>query len=178
LVVRRQVEAMRQQVDHYLRRARAAARSQGAGERTLVEPVIDELARTLEKIFQDRGVQIDWTCPADLAFLGERQDLLEIIGNGLENACKWGKSAVTVQIMPVVDGRFLVVIEDDGPGLPPERRAEVLQRGARLDETAPGSGLGLSIIDELARAYGGWVQLAGADLGGLRLDINLPAAEA
>ena len=177
LVVRRQVEAMRQQVDHYLRRARAAARSQGAGERTLVEPVIDELARTLEKIFQDRGVQVDWTCPADLAFLGERQDLLEIIGNGLENACKWGKSAVTVQIMPDVDGRFLVVIEDDGPGLPPERRAEVLQRGARLDETAPGSGLGLSIIDELARAYGGWVQLAGSRHGGLRVDINLPAAE-
>ena len=177
LVVRRQVEAMRQQVDHYLRRARAAARSQGAGERTLVEPVIDELARTLEKIFQDRGVQIDWTCPADLAFLGERQDLLEIIGNGLENACKWGKSAVMVQIMPEVDGRFLVVIEDDGPGLPPERRTEVLQRGARLDETAPGSGLGLSIIDELARAYGGGVQLAASQLGGLRLDIKLPAAE-
>ena len=175
--VRRQVKIMRQQVDHYLRRARAAARSQGVGERTLVEPVIDELARTLEKIFQDRGIQIDWTCPADLAFLGERQDLLEIIGNVLENACKWGKSAVMVQIAPAADGRFLVVIEDDGPGLPPERRAEVLQRGARLDETAPGSGLGLSIVDELARAYGGWVQLAGADLGGLRVDINLPAAE-
>ena len=178
LVVRRQVEAMRQQVDHYLRRARAAARSQGAGERTLVEPVIDELARTLEKIFQDRGIGIDWTCPADLAFLGERQDLLEIIGNGLENACKWGKSAVVVEIAPAANGRFLVIIEDDGPGLPPERRAEVLQRGARLDETAPGSGLGLSIVDELARAYGGWVQLADADLGGLRVDINLPAAEA
>ena len=175
--VRRQVKIMRQQVDHYLRRARAAARSQGVGERTLVEPVIDELARTLEKIFQDRGIEIDWTCPTDLAFLGERQDLLEIIGNVLENACKWGKSAVMVQIAPAADGRFLVVIEDDGPGLPPERRAEVLQRGARLDETAPGSGLGLSIVDELTRAYGGWVQLAGADLGGLRVDINLPAAE-
>jgi signal transduction histidine kinase len=84
---------------------------------------------------------------------------------------------VTIQIAPAAGGRLLVVIEDDGPGLPPERRAEVLQRGARLDETAPGSGLGLSIVDELARAYGGWVQLAGAGIGGLRVEINLPAAE-
>ena len=177
-IVKRQTQAMREQVDHYLRRARAAARAQGAGERTLIEPVIDELARMLEKIFQDRSIQIDWTCPPDLAFLGERQDLQEIIGNVLENACKWAQAEVTVQILASSAGRLLVVIEDDGPGLPPERRAEVLQRGARLDETAPGSGLGLSIVDELARAYGGWVQLAGAKRGGLRVDINLPAAEA
>lgn len=176
-IVKRQTQAMREQVDHYLRRARAAARAQGSGERTLIEPVIDELARTLEKIFQDRGIGIDWTCPPDLAFLGERQDLQEIIGNVLENACKWAQGEVSVQVQAATAGRFLVVIEDDGPGLPPERRAEVLQRGARLDETAPGSGLGLSIVDELARAYGGWVQLAGARLGGLRVDISLPAAE-
>ena len=176
-VVRRQAEAMRQQVDHYLRRARAAARAQGAGERTLVEPVIDELARTLEKIFKDRAVVIDWTCPADLAFLGERQDLLEIIGNVMENDCKWCRNDVTIMVQPAQGGRFLVVVEDNGAGLPVERRDDVLKRGARLDETAPGSGLGLSIVDELVRAYGGSVHLGESDLGGLRVDLSLPAAE-
>jgi signal transduction histidine kinase len=74
--------------------------------------------------------------------------------------------------------RFRLVVEDDGLGLPPEQRAEVLQRGARLDETAPGSGLGLSIIDELARAYGGALKLGDSGLGGLRLEVDLPRAEA
>src|SRR6185295_11796020 len=89
-VVSRQADVMRQQVDHHLRRARAAARAQGQGERTSVAEVLDELSRTLERIFRDKGVSIDWDAPDDLHFLGERQDLLEIAGNAVENACKWG----------------------------------------------------------------------------------------
>ncbi|CAN5338296.1 sensor histidine kinase [soil metagenome] len=176
-VVRRQAEAMHQQVDHHLRRARAAARAQGQRERTLLAPVIDELTRTLERIFRDKGVTIDWRCPDDLCFQGERQDLLEIVGNVMENACKWSKAKVRVTATVISPQQLGLSVEDDGTGLPPDRREMVLQRGARLDEKTPGSGLGLSIVDDLARAYGGAITLADAGLGGLRVDIVLPRAE-
>lgn len=177
-VVARQAEVMRQQVDHHLRRARAAARTQGQGERTSVAEVLDELARTLERIFRDKGVTIDWDAPEDLFFLGERQDLLEIAGNGMENAGKWCRGKVRVRAAAEDETRLMLTIEDDGPGLPPDRREEVIRRGARLDENAPGSGLGLSIVDELARAYGGSLELGDSALGGLLLSVRLPRAAA
>ncbi len=176
-VVERQAEVMRQQVDHHLRRARAAARTPGRGERTEVADVLDELARTLDRIFQDKGVDIDWDAEDGLYFQGERQDLLELAGNAMENACKWCVGRVRVRAVPLSDERLRLTIEDDGPGLPPERRPDVLRRGARLDESAPGSGLGLSIIDELARAYGGELRLETAPLGGLAVVLDLPRAE-
>jgi signal transduction histidine kinase len=177
-VVSRQAEAMRQQVDHHLRRARAAARAQGQGERTSVMEVLDELARTLERIFRDKGVEIDWDATDDLYFLGERQDLLEIAGNAMENACKWGRARVRVRTGTRGEERLWLSVEDDGPGLPEDAREAVLQRGARLDESAPGSGLGLSILAELARAYGGALKLEASPLGGLRLEVELPRAAA
>lgn len=181
-VVERQAQTMREQVDHHLRRARAAARSQTSGERTPVEPILDELAVTLERIFQDksegRGVEIDWRCPDDLTFQGEKQDFLELAGNVMENAGKWCKGRIRVEAAPSGEARMLLTVDDDGPGLPPEERAQALKRGQRLDENAPGSGLGLSIVDELARAYGGSVQLGESPLGGLRVTLDLPRAEA
>jgi signal transduction histidine kinase len=177
-VVTRQVETMRQQVDHHLRRARAAARAQGqGGDRTSVAEVLDELARTLGRIFRDK-VNIDWDAAEDLYFLGERQDLLEIAGNAMENACKWGRAKVRVRAETTGAERLRLTVDDDGPGLPEAAREAVLQRGARLDESAPGSGLGLSILHELARAYGGSLKLDASPLGGLRLEVELPRAEA
>ena len=177
-VVERQAHAMRDHVDHHLRRARAAARAPGQGESTPLAPILEELTLTLERIHQDKGVEIDWDAPDDLTFLGERQDLLEIAGNIMENGCKWARRRVRVR-GAVADRphQLRLVVEDDGPGLPPDRRAEVMQRGARLDESAPGSGLGLSIVDDLARAYGGAVSLSSAALGGLRVEVVLPRAE-
>jgi signal transduction histidine kinase len=177
-LVGRQAKAMQQQVDHHLRRARAAARTQGQGERTSVAEVLDELSRALEQIFRDKGVAIDWDAPDDLYFLGERQDLQEIAGNAVENACKWCKAKVRVRAEAAGNQKLRLVVEDDGPGLPPNRRDEVLLRGARLDESAPGSGLGLSIVDELARAYGGALRLSDSTMGGLRLEADLPQADA
>ena len=176
-VVTRQAETMRTQVDHHLRRARAAARSQGQGERTVVAPVIEELARTLEKIFRGKVTSVDWRCADDLAFLGERQDLLEIVGNIMENACKWCQAKVRVSAEARDPRWFTLTVEDDGAGLAPEQRQEVLRRGSRLDESAPGSGLGLSIVDELVRAYGGQITLGESAMGGLKLDLALPRAE-
>ncbi|HEX6861044.1 MAG TPA: sensor histidine kinase [Caulobacteraceae bacterium] len=176
-VVTHQAELMRGQVDHHLRRARAAARAQTHGERTKVEPVLDELAGTLERIFLPKAVMIDWRAPDELCFRGERQDLLEMAGNVIENAGKWCKGKVRVKAEPLGEDRLKLTVEDDGPGLPPERRGEVLKRGARLDESAPGSGLGLAIVDELARAYGGALTLADSPMGGLKVELILPRAE-
>ena len=180
-VVTRQVQTMGQHVDHHLRRARAAARTQGQGESTPVCPVVEDLSRTLEKIFRGKLAEVEWTCPEDLRFRGERQDLLEIAGNVMENACQWCAGRVRVTAAPDVNPggppQFMLTVEDDGPGLPPDMRSEVLRRGARLDERTPGSGLGLAIVDELARAYGGSIALGASGLGGLEAVIRLPRAE-
>lgn len=177
-MVRKQTGVMQAQVDHHLRRARAAARAaHGLGERTPVAEVIDELAVMLERVFESKGLEIDWRAPDDLAFLGERQDLQEIFGNLIENAGKWSKRRVRVSAGPNGLGMLVAVVEDDGAGLPEDQRETVLKRGARLDESAPGSGLGLSIVDELVRAYGGRLTLGESDLGGLKAMLELPAAE-
>ena len=175
-VVTLQAEAMRGHVDHHLRRARAAARSDATRERTAVEPVLEELIHALERIFHDRAVQIDWRSPDDLYFQGERQDLLELLGNVLENACKFSRRRVRCEAQLISPGWLGVVVEDDGPGLPEGQRAGALKRGERLDESAPGSGLGLSIVDELARAYGGHVTLADSAWGGLKVSLDLPGS--
>lgn len=178
-IVRRQSEVMKGQVDHHLRRARAAARAaHGLGEKTPVGEVIDELAVMLERVFQSKDVEIDWRAPDELAFLGERQDLQEILGNLMENACKWSTRRVRVSAGASGLGQMIAVVEDDGPGLPVEQRDDALKRGARMDENAPGSGLGLAIVDDLTRAYGGRLTLAASDLGGLKAVLELPAAEA
>ncbi len=168
---------MRLQVDHHLRRARTAARAQGSRDRTPVGPALEELARTPRADLRAArsGHPLDRARRA-LAFQGERQDLLEIAGNVLENASKWCRRSVWVTAEAVSESRLKLTVEDDGPGLPAERRAEVLKRGARLDESAPGSGLGLSIVDELVRAYGGVMTLGQSPRGGLLVDIELPRA--
>ena len=177
-MVRKQTEVMKAQVDHHLRRARAAARAQMLGERTPIAEVLDEMAVMLERVFEEKGVEIDWRAPDDLGFRGERQDLQEILGNLMENACKWARRRVRITAGSTHLGQMIVVVEDDGPGLPAEQREAALERGARLDETTPGSGLGLSIVVELTRAYGGKITLADSDLGGLKVLLELPAAEA
>lgn len=176
-MVRKQTEVMKAQVDHHLRRARAAARAQLLGERTPIAAVLDELAVMLERVFKTKGVEIDWRAPDELGFRGERQDLQEILGNLIENGCKWCRRRVRISAGPTGLGQMVVVVEDDGPGLPADQREAALERGARMDETTPGSGLGLSIVVELTRAYGGRITLADSDLGGLKVLLELPAAE-
>ncbi|MEN5362400.1 sensor histidine kinase [Brevundimonas intermedia] len=178
-LVRRQTKVMQGQVDHHLRRARAAARAaHGLGETTPVAEVLDELAVMIEQVFRDKNVEIDWRAPDNLSFLGERQDLQEILGNLIENAAKFSKRRVRVSAGGSGLGQMILVVEDDGPGLPADQRDTVMQRGARLDESAPGSGLGLSIVDDLTRAYGGRLNLADSDMGGLKAVLELPAAQA
>jgi len=176
-LVERQAAAMGQHLEHHLRRARAAARNVSHGERTPVAPLLEELSRTLEKIFRDKVSAVDWRADDELVFLGERQDLLEIAGNVMENACKWCTANVRATAEARGERQILLTVEDDGPGLADHERGEVLRRGARLDESAPGSGLGLSIVDELVRVYQGALTLEASDMGGLKVAILLPRAD-
>jgi signal transduction histidine kinase len=167
---------MRRQVDHHLARARAIATGTILGARTDVSPVLDDLRRTLDRIYAEKALTIDVACPPELAFRGARQDFEEMLGNLLDNACKWASSSVTVRVEPTGE-QIVVTIADDGPGLPPARVAEVLERGRRLDEQVPGTGLGLAIVADLAQLYRGQLILGRADAGGLRAQLTLPAAE-
>lgn len=176
--VREQAELMRDQVNYYLDRARAAALAGTLGTLTGVEPVIAGLARTFAKIYRDKDLAVELAIPPDLRFRGEKQDLEEMAGNLIDNAAKWAahKVEVAAEIVREDDDRprFRLFIDDDGPGLPEAARAEVLKRGRRLDETKPGSGLGLSIVSDLAALYRGSLKLEASPLGGLRAILELP----
>ncbi len=175
-VVRRQIGAMHDNVQHYLKRAGAAARAQTVGARCEVGPVLDDLARLFNKLFAERQILVSVDCAPELHVRLEKQDLEEIAGNLLENACKWADSEVCAKVR--VSGAMLDIwIDDDGPGLSPDGRIAALKRGVRLDEAAPGTGLGLSIVTELADLYEGTFVLDEApDLGGLRASLRLPRA--
>ncbi|MDJ0893657.1 MAG: ATP-binding protein [Alphaproteobacteria bacterium] len=173
--VRRQTELMRGQVDRYLARARTAAAGDVLGARTPVRAVAADLARTLARIHEEKAPDIRVRGESWIAFRGERQDLEEILGNLMDNACKWAAAAVQVDIR-VAAGRLRVSVEDDGPGLPAAERVAALERGRRLDEAVPGSGLGLAIVQDIAGLYGGSVTLGESALGGLLVTLDLPAA--
>jgi signal transduction histidine kinase len=172
--VKRQVEIMRRQVDHYLARARAAGALDVLGNSTPVAPVLDDLARVLDRIHAERGIAIAVDCPDSLAFGGDRQDLEEMAGNLMDNACKWAASRVAVKARGE-GARLEISVEDDGPGLAAVDRNRVLQRGERLDESVPGSGLGLSIVRDISKLYGGGLELKESPLGGLSAVLDLPA---
>ena len=176
--VREQTGLMRMQVDHHLDRARAAARSSVIGTVTEAGPVIDGLVRTFDKIYRDRTVSFQATVTPAVRFRGEQQDLEEMVGNLVDNAGKWAANAVEIRVEPVQerDGHagLTVTVEDDGPGLTTAECALATRRGRRLDETKPGSGLGLSIVADLAGVYGGSLALDRSRLGGLRATLLLP----
>ena len=179
--VAEQAEIMGLSVTRYLDRARMAARVGVTGRVTQVAPVIEPLVRTLERIHQDKGVKIVVECPPDARFQGERQDLEEMLGNLLDNACKWARRTVSlnVEVSPTTSRtrarRLSITVSDDGPGLNDEQRARIGKRGLRLDETKPGSGLGLSIVMELAHSYRGSCDLGRSPKGGLAVHLELPA---
>jgi signal transduction histidine kinase len=172
--VRRQVDVMRRQVDHYLTRARAAGAVNVLGNRTQVQPVLHDLARVLTRIHAARDILIDADCSSALYFRGERQDLEEMMGNLMDNAGKWARSRVRVR-GELDNARLVLTVEDDGPGLSPEDRKRVGERGERLDESVPGSGLGLAIVRDISKLYAGFLQLEASELGGLKTVLTLPA---
>ncbi len=179
--VAEQAHLMRDQITHYLDRARIAARTNTIGRVTPVEAIAEALVMAIERIHREKGISIDYTVQPGAKFQGEKQDLEEMLGNLLDNACKWGQSRVyltaVVNNQETTSRRKLrITVEDDGPGLSPEQRAKIGKRGLRLDESKPGSGLGLSIVSDLAASYRGKLRLDASEHGGLKAVIELPAA--
>ncbi len=205
-----QLALARRHIDWHLSRARAAAAHGLPGLRTQVRPVVDGLLRVMRQLHAERGLELHappapGPDAAAVDFAGEAQDLQEMLGNLLDNACKWARRQVVVDVvvevavdvevdakaagpveLPVAPPmsasagsrptpRLCIAVDDDGPGIAAEQRALALQRGQRLDEATPGSGLGLAIVHELARLYGGTLQLQASKLGGLRAELHLPA---
>ena len=173
-MVKRQVFSMRRQVDHYLSRARAAGSLDVLGNRTQVSAVLDDLSRVIARIHAARGIVIDAEASDDIYFRGERQDLEEMLGNLIDNGCKWARARVRVRCEKAA-GRLVLTVEDDGPGLSAEQRAQVGERGERLDESVPGSGLGLAIVRDISKLYGGFFALDQSSLGGVLARLDLPA---
>ncbi|MCM2297248.1 ATP-binding protein [Rhodoferax sp.] len=170
-----QVAIARQEVDYHLTRAQVAASSRLPGARTELQPVVDGLIRAMHRIHAERQLTLTaGPFAAVLGFRGEAQDLQQMLGNLIDNACKWASHRVEVQARRHA-GTLVITVDDDGPGLAADQRDRVMQRGVRTDEQVPGSGLGLAIVDDLARLYGGQVRLADSPLGGLRAVLELPA---
>jgi signal transduction histidine kinase len=172
--IEQQVDRMRQQVDYHLAHARAAASGAAPGARCDVAESAEGIARTLRRLHVERGLTIQIDVSADHAVRVQREDLDEMLGNLIDNACKWARARVTVTSARDA-GAIVILIDDDGPGLPPSMRDAVLKRGVRADEAAPGSGFGLAIVRDLADVYNGTIALGSSPDGGLRAQLTLPS---
>ena len=170
-----QIELMRRRIDYHLARARAAASGTTSGARCSVAESAAALARTLDRLHGERGITISVQVSPDHFVRGQREDVDEMLGNLLDNACKWACSRVVISSS--TDAAMIVIdVDDDGGGLAPEVRKKVLQRGVKADEAAPGSGLGLAIVTDLAEVYEGSISLHESPLGGLRARLQLRSA--
>jgi signal transduction histidine kinase len=138
-----------------------------------VEPLLTRLTGVMKRL--PRGGELTWevdVSPKDLECAIDRRDIEELAGNLLDNARKWAKSRVKVTAGRTGRGVEFAV-EDDGPGIPPERVEGVLTRGVRLDENAPGTGIGLGIVADLAHLHGGYFAIGESELGGVRAELHL-----
>jgi signal transduction histidine kinase len=170
-----QVRRMAMQIDRQLARARVAASGPLGSDRCAVAPCVDALVRTMATLHADRNLTITANVPEAVTAAVRQEDLEEMLGNVLDNACKWAKSKVRI-VTARTESTLAITIDDDGPGLASADRDVVLRRGVRLDERAPGSGLGLAIVHDLVEHYGGAIALDASPLGGLRVRIDVPAA--
>ena len=173
--IAQQVGRMRRQIDYHLAHARASASGADPTARCHALTSADALARTMATIHAERHLAIDVHVPHDTFVRGRREDFEEMLGNLVDNACKWATRRIEVR-SGSDNGHIVTTVDDDGPGLDPSLRESVLKRGVRADEAAPGSGLGLAIVADLVELYGGSIALGSSPLGGLRATLKLPSA--
>jgi signal transduction histidine kinase len=173
--ITQQVDRMRRQVDYHLVQARASASGGNPSARSHVLTSADALARTMMTLHAERRVTVEVNVSHEHFARVQREDLEEMLGNLVDNACKWATGRVEVHSRKE-NGTIEIVVDDDGPGLDPSLRATVLRRGVRADEAAPGSGLGLAIVADLVEVYGGSIGLDRAPLAGVRAILRVPSA--
>ncbi len=163
---------MNQVVSYQLQRA-VSSQQQGSHQHTAIEPIVQRLFSALNKVYADKHIGVDCTLIANSIFAGDEQDLMELLGNIIENAFKYCKSRV--QLTSRVEGKQLfIAISDDGPGIPPEQQEHILERGHRLDTSQPGQGIGLAVAADIIRSYGGELKIQQSSLGGANFEIQLP----
>lgn len=171
--IRRQIDLIRRTIDHHMARARAAATKGVPGSSTAIEGAVAAIVRVMRRLYDERGLDIEDRIPPGLVFAGDRQDFDEILGNLVDNACKWANGRIEISAGAEA-GMIWLAVDDDGPGLADAERDAVLSPGVRLDESVPGSGLGLAMVREFAALYGGRLHLGRSALGGLRARVELP----
>ncbi len=174
-MISKQTSDISKNIDHYLSRARTFGTEKILGSRSNVKTLVEDLVYVMQRLYQQRELAYDTSKLKGYSFRGEGQDLEEMVGNLMDNACKWTSSRVEVSCNSR-GGRLHLFVDDDGPGIPSKEIENVMRRGHRLDETKPGHGQGLGIVKDIADLYGGSLQLGKSHLGGLRAELNLPAA--
>jgi signal transduction histidine kinase len=176
-LVLEQTRLAKEQVDWSLARAKTITRTRNITLKTPVVGAIQSIVRVMEKIYTDKSLTMTIHAPESaVQFNGDERDLHEIVGNVIDNACKWASTQVLISISKE-KGWITIAIEDDGPGIAPDDYADVMRRGVRLDEFTPGTGLGLAIVDELITIYGGKMQMNQSHLGGLKVAVQLPRSD-
>jgi signal transduction histidine kinase len=174
--IEQQIDLMRRQIDYHLAHARAAASAASPTARASIAASAEGLVRALRRLHSERNILIEIDVPASHAFRGQREDLDEMLGNLLDNACKWARARVRLTSSKEGE-QIVIVVDDDGPGIEPSKREAVMQRGIRADEAAQGSGLGLAIVRDLAEIHGGSISLEESPMGGGRARLALPAQD-
>ncbi len=178
-----EIERMSDIIEHQMKRAAASGGVLLGQAPVDVAPIVTDLRAALLKVYGSKDLLFETVVPADAQFIGDRADLTELLGNLLDNACKWSKSRVRLQVdveQPAFDTRraLRLVIDDDGPGIAAEDRAKVLKRGGRADEATPGHGLGLSMVHDTVELYGGSLRIDASPLGGAKFELKLPGRRA
>ncbi len=174
--IEEQIDRMRRQIDYHLAQARSAASAASPAARASVAASAEGLVRALRRLYAGRDLSIEIEAPASHAFRGQREDLDEMLGNLLDNACKWARTQVRLTCSKEGE-QIVIAVDDDGPGIEPAMRDAVIQRGIRADEAAQGSGLGLAIVRDLAEIHGGSISLEESLMGGVRARLTLPAQD-
>lgn len=167
-----QLERMDRIVAYQLQRAATSGRSALAAP-VAVAPLVKRLTNSLDKVYRDKGAKTEISLTDDIAFRGSEDDLMEMLGNLLDNAYKWCRTQVRVSGNNE-GGKLRLMIEDDGPGIPPEQIPTILSRGGRLDETVPGQGIGLAVVRDIVNAYGGQIEIRRSTPGGAHITLMLP----
>lgn len=169
------IDRISRQVSYQLARARATASGTSRTVPCPVAPVADAVVRTVAKLYAERGLVITSEIAPDVNVRVQLEDLEELLGNIVENACKWAAQQVEITAQ-CGNERVTITVDDDGPGLPPEVRQAALRRGVRLDEASAGSGLGLAIVKDITELYGGTLSLGASPGGGLRVSLAFDLA--
>lgn len=172
-----QIEQMTEIVRYQLRKPAATASDAIGATPVAMEAEIGRLVDGLGKVYNEKNPTIDMSITEDAEFRGDTGDFLELAGNLLDNACKWCNSRVSLTIRPVnAEGGLHLTVDDDGPGIPEDAAEALLQRGTRLDESAPGHGIGLAVVRDIAESYGGEVSIDGSPFGGALITVVIPPA--